>query len=70
MTQPVVDAELFVERLMKLAEEFPGLPIAVIDDQGSLQVGVLNMYDLDNDDWCEKPVSLEEFTSAHDESTT
>jgi hypothetical protein len=59
----VNDAQVLVDRLIKLAEAFPGQPVAIYQNGGgSLQVGVMNLLDPDDGDWCLRPVPLNQLS--------
>jgi hypothetical protein len=55
-------AATIVERLIKLAEAFPGQPVAVVQTEGGLQVGVMNLLNPTDEDWCLRPVPLTQLT--------
>jgi hypothetical protein len=59
---PVSEAQVLVERLIKLAEAFPGQPVAVVYDDEGLQIGVMNLLNPNDEDWCIKPVPLNQLT--------
>ena len=69
MNEQVINAELFVDRLIRLAHEFPGQPVAVIEDNGGLKVGVMSLLDPIADDWCLTPVPLANLASAERQDT-
>lgn len=56
-----LDAEAFVEALMNAARAYPGMPVAVIDEEGSLKVGVMSLPDPTDEDWFYHPVPIEDF---------
>lgn len=61
-----IEAELFVNRLLKLAEQFPGQPVGIVSEGDEFTVGVLNILPND-DDWCLNPVTLEQLTDEPNE---
>ena len=56
-----IDAAAFLETLLDLARQYPDLPVAIIFDGKTYQIGVLDIPDVMLGDWHEYPVSLDEF---------
>lgn len=57
MTEPL-DPRLIVDALVALANRYPGQPVALVDDGQDVKVGILDLYEPDDDDWFFRPVPL------------
>lgn len=55
----IQNAQAFVEELFRLAQQFKDQPVAIIEKDGKLQVGVMSLYQPDRDDWMYNPVPVE-----------
>lgn len=66
-TAPEVLQE-FVRALFKFAKDYPGQPVAVIDDGESLKLGVMSLLNPEKDDWCLNPVEVDRFLAGIEDS--
>lgn len=51
------DAEIFVAMLAQLAKDNPGQAISLVEQDGEILLGVMNILP-EQDDWCINPVPV------------
>lgn len=56
-----LDAVRLASRLIDLVKR-TGLPVTLLEQGGEIQVGVLNLIDLDDEDWFQQPISIDRLT--------
>lgn len=56
----IQDAQRLVDELFRLAKQFPDQPVAIIEKDGKLQVGVMSLYKPESDDWMYEPISVDQ----------
>lgn len=59
-----LDAEIIVANLVALARI--GLPVALTEQDGRVQVGILNLVDLTADDYFVAPIPIDDLTIAEE----
>jgi hypothetical protein len=52
------DAENLVKLMVKMTESYPDQPVALIQDDGELKIGVMSIYQPTEKDWCLNPVPV------------